>query len=166
MPGIITAIAGLVTAVTGLLLALNRIGDGGAGQSIDPQTTGASTSTPSESVDSGAEGAGDALVGSWAGTAASDGGGPFHVRLEVTSPCRLRAPCGTIAVSSTPCRGHVTLWTVRSQTYEFYVDEFTGDSSPDCTPGAGDFFERVDDGTLRYTTGYDAGIEGVLHKVG
>jgi hypothetical protein len=53
---------------------------------------------------------------------------------------------------------------VAGSTYEFDVDNFTSDSSSDCTAGGGDFFELVDEGTLRYTTDY-ADIEGVLDKV-
>ena len=82
-------------------------------------------------------GEGDALVGTWTGTALLSGGSPFDVRLDIASPCRLQEPCGTIYVSSTPCTGQVTLWTVVDGTYEFYVDDFTGDSSSGCYAGRG-----------------------------
>ena len=81
------------------------------------------------------------------------------------APCRLGEPCGTIYVSSLPCEGRASLATVVDQTYEFNVDNFTAESSSDCTPGGGDFFEVVNNSTLRYTTDY-ADIEGVLRKVG
>jgi hypothetical protein len=166
LPGILTAVAGLITAVTGLLVVLTQFVNGDAEKAEDSPATGAATSAQSPSEEKGTAGEGDALAGTWSGTAAhGNGGNRFRVRLDIASPCRLREPCGTISVSSVPCRGQVTLWKVRAETYEFYVDNFTGDSSPDCSPGAGDFFELVDDRTLRYTTDY-ADIHGVLQKVG
>jgi hypothetical protein len=166
LPGILTAVAGLITAVTGLLVVLNQIGNGDVERAKDAPTTDAPTSAQSPSSGNGNAAEGDALAGTWTGTAAQpNGDNLFRVRLDIASPCQLRKPCGTISVSSAPCRGQVTLWAVRAETYELYVGNFTDDSSPDCTPGAGDFFELVDGGTLRYTTGY-ADIQGVLHKVG
>ena len=67
-------------------------------------------------------------------------------------------------MSSTPCTGQVTLWTVVDGKYEFYVDDFTGDSTSGCYPGPGEFFELIDEATLRYTTDYS--VAGVLHKTG
>lgn len=166
LPGILTAVAGLITAVTGFLVVLTQLVDGDAEKAEEPPATGDATSMHPSLETEGTAGEGDALAGTWTGTATlGNGGDKFRVRLEITSPCRLKKPCGTITVSSTPCSGEVTLWTVRAETYEFYVDNFTGDSSPDCSPGAGDFFERVDDEKLTYTTGY-ADIRGVLHKLG
>ena len=148
----------VVLVVAAIVLALTRDDNRGSGQTPS-QTQAAETST-SETT-----GQGDALVGRWTGSARVSGGGRFDVELDITSPCRLREPCGTIFVSSLPCEGRASLATVRDRTYEFRVDDFTPESSSDCTPGAGDFFELVDDSTLRYTTGY-ADIEGVLRKVG
>lgn len=110
-------------------------------------------------------GEGDALAGSWAGTALVSGGSRFDVRLDITAPCRLERPCGTIYVSSLPCEGRASLANVAGRTFELHVDQFTPDSSPECTSGGGDFFELADDDTLIYTTDY-ADIEGVLDKVG
>lgn len=110
-------------------------------------------------------GEGDALAGSWEGTALVSGESEFDVRLEITAPCRLGEPCGTIYVSSLPCEGRVSLAAVVGRSYELDVDRFTPGSSEECTPGKGDFFELVDDNTLRYTTDY-ADIQGTLDKVG
>ena len=172
LPGVLTAVAGLMTAVTGLLVALDQVGVIGTDRTTEGSpnapTAGVKTSSPSPSASRGAggDGEGDALVGTWRGVATSaDGTDPFDVQLEIAAPCRYRQPCGTISVSSTPCTGRVTLWAVRSRTYEFYVDRFTADSSSDCSPGAGDFFELVGNGTLKYTTGYSDAV-GVLHKRG
>lgn len=168
LPGIVTAVAGLITAVTGLLVVLDQTGVIGSDSAADDATKPAVSSSlqpspsPSEQVQA-AEG--DALAGIWVGTAAPAGGSTFVVRLEIAAPCRLKEHCGTISVSSLPCHGRVTLWAVESKTFEFYVDDFTRASSPDCTPGAGDFFKLVDDGTLEYTTGY-ADVTGVLHRDG
>lgn len=168
LPGILTAVAGLITAVTGLLVVLDQLGHDDVDQAKESPTAATSVPPPSEepSEEEDAAGEGDALTGTWTGTARlGDEDRRFRVRLEIARPCRLREPCGTITVSSAPCHGEVTLWTVRARTYEFYVDDFSGSSSPDCSSGAGDFFELTGDGTLNYTTGY-ADIRGVLHKVG
>jgi hypothetical protein len=165
MPGVLTAVAGVVTAATGLLITLDQVRAGDSGPPSDGpagQVVGTSSPRPTPSEDAAAHGIGDPLAGTWRGAAASVGGGdPFDVELRVEAPCRLREPCGTISVSSAPCTGRVTLWTVSSQTFEFYVDRFTPESSSDCSPGAGDFFELRDDGTLRYTTDYSDTV-GVL----
>lgn len=151
--------AAVVLAVAVIVFAITRDDDRDSGQTT-PDTPAAETSAASETT-----GEGDALVGTWTGTALISGGSPFDVRLDITAPCRLGEPCGTIYVSSLPCEGRASLATVLDQTYEFNVDNFTGESSPDCTPGGGDFFEVVNNSTLRYTTDY-ADIEGVLRKVG
>lgn len=168
-PGVLTAVAGLLSAGTGLLVALSQIGViGGEEDDVEPNTVVEATSqspspTPSESAPSPG-GLGDTLAGSWQGVASGPGGSDeFQVVLEIVAPCHLRKPCGTISVSSAPCTGRVKLWSVTSQVYELYVDRFTADSSPDCTPGAGDFVERQGDGTLRYFTNYSDAV-GVLHR--
>ena len=150
--------AAVVLAVAVMVFALTREDDRDPGQTTS-NTPAAETSAAPETT-----GEGDALVGTWTGTATISGGSPFDVRLDITAPCRLGEPCGTIYVSSLPCEGRASLATVVDQTYELNVDNFTGESSPDCTPGAGDFFEVVNNSTLRYTTDY-ADIEGVLSKV-
>ena len=127
-----------------------------AGTSAEPDQTDAPAGTPT--------GEGDALVGAWTGTASEGKGDRFDVQLNIASPCRLQEPCGTIHVSSTPCTGQITLWTVVDGKYEFYVDDFTGDSTSDCHPGPGEFFEFIDEATLRYTTDYS--VAGVLRKTG
>jgi hypothetical protein len=167
LPGILTAVAALITAVTGLLVALGQAGLLGGGTTNDNPDAAASTSSespPAASVTT-VQGEGDALAGTWQGRAAqADGRKPFDVRLEVAAPCVLKKPCGVIAVSAAPCSGRATLWTVNSTTYEFYIDEFTAGSSPDCTSGAGDFFHLLDDGTLEYTTDY-SDVSGLLQQV-
>lgn len=175
VPGVLTAVAGVVTAGTGLLVALGQLGvigsddDGGPNAALEttssPASPGPASPSPTAPTETAAEpgaDAGDALVGTWRGTAASpDGSNSTAVQLEVLAPCRLRQACGMITVSAVPCTGRVTLWSVRGQTYELYVDKFTEDSSARCKPGAGDFFEVLGDGTLRYTTDY-SDVMGVL----
>jgi hypothetical protein len=169
LPGILTAIAGVITAVTGLLVVLNQVGlfeseKPTNGAPIAAISTSPPSSPPSATEGTAIAGEGDALTGTWRGLAGqADGKNRFNVRLEIATPCELRNPCGTISVSSTPCSGRATLWGVHSKTYEFYVDQFTAGSSSDCSPGAGDFFELLNDGTLRYTTDY-SDVVGLLHK--
>lgn len=169
LPGILTAIAGVVTAATGLLIALDQVGVIGSDSTSEDQSSTVAQATsqpPSGSVGAGDNGVGDALAGTWRGAVAGlEAAEPVEVVLAVEAPCHLREPCGTISVGSALCTGRVTLWTVRSQTYEFYVDQFTADSSSECTPGAGDFFELLDDETLRYTTDYSDAV-GVLERAG
>ena len=169
-PGVLTAVAGLLSAGTGLLVALNQVGVIGTEEDdAEPNAVVGTPSqtpspTPSASETPAAVGVGDGLAGTWRGVAAGAGSeDQFDVLLEIVAPCHLRKPCGTISVSSAPCTGRVKLWSVNSQTYEFYVDRFTADSSPDCTPGAGDFVELQGDGTLRYFTNY-SGATGILHR--
>jgi hypothetical protein len=154
--------AGAVVAlgVAALVFALTRE------QDRDPEepTTDPTSSESPVASPAGGSGEGDALAGSWVGTARVSGGDTFDVRLDITTPCRLNQPCGTIFVSSLPCEGRVSLASVAGKTFEFMVDDFTPESSSDCAPGAGDFFELADDGTLHYVTGYDD-IEGSLAKV-
>ncbi len=165
LPGILTAVAGLVTATTGLLVVLNQTGVLGSAATPDGGTeTVASVSPTSEPTATTPGAAGDRLAGVWVGTAAPADGDAFDVRLEIAAPCRVEKPCGTITVTSLPCTGRVTLRSVEADTFEFYVDNFTRGSSPQCTPGAGDYFELVGDRTLEYTTDY-ADITGELHKV-
>jgi hypothetical protein len=166
LPGILTAIGTVITAATGLLIALNQAGLMSPADSTvttstsTPATSGSTSPSPTAPTD------GTALVGTWKGTAVVPGqAGSFAVRLEITSPCRLKQPCGTIFVGSLPCSGRATLWGIRSHAYEIRTDHFTDGSAAGCTPGAGDFFRLRDDGTLRYTTGYDD-TRGVLYKTG
>jgi hypothetical protein len=143
----------IAIATIGLALALTRDDDEQGGSTPDGTASEAS-------VDPGE---GDALAGSWTGTAVGSGGTEFDVRLDITAPCRLGQPCGSIYVSSLPCEGRASLEGVAGRTFEIHVDQFTSTSSPDCTPGAGDFFELTDGGTLRYTADY-ADIEGELAR--
>jgi hypothetical protein len=177
MNGIVTGLAGLVTAGAGLLVALFQVGvlgddnEGTAPPSAEaPTSLSATTSppattspgSPSQSPDAGSQRPGATLAGTWTGLAATADGG-FDVVLTIDPSCALRKPCGSIYVSSAPCTGRVRLWDVKSTTYEFYVDRFSGDSSPDCTAGPGEFFERVDDDHLRYTTDYSDAV-GLLQR--
>jgi len=167
LPGILTAVAGVIGAVTGLLVAIDQMKtsgdvDGTADISAPASVSGSSPSSAAAS----AGGEGDALAGTWSGIASDpEKRDPFDVRLAVVAPCHLDRACGTIAVDSTPCAGHVTLVAVRGTTYEFYVDDFTADSASDCHPGAGDYFELVDAQTLTYTTDYND-TTGTLHRGG
>ncbi|HET9996696.1 MAG TPA: CHAT domain-containing protein [Nocardioides sp.] len=167
---LLTAAAGAaVVALSATLFVIARGDDRGPGQTT-PDAPAAETSAagrPAETDQTDAPtgtptGEGDALVGAWTGTASYGKGDRFDVQLDIVGPCRLQEPCGTIYVSSTPCTGQVTLWTVVDGKYEFYVDDFTGDSTSGCHPGPGEFFEIIDEGTLRYTTDYS--VAGVLHK--
>jgi hypothetical protein len=164
MPGVVTAVTGLLTAVAGLLLALGQLGVIGGNDSsaapaptpsvsLSPIGSPVSSQSPTEAVDGGNGAEGDALAGTWRGTATSSDG-DFDIELQVFAPCELRKPCGTISVSSAPCAGRVTLWRVKGPTYTLYVDKFSPDSSSDCTPGAGEYFQVVDDSHLSYSTGY------------
>jgi len=165
LPGILTAVAAVITAITGLLVALGQSGLLEGGTANDDPTAAASTPPESPATASSADAEGDVLAGTWQGRAApGDGGKVFDVRLEIATPCLLKQPCGTISVSSTPCTGRATLWTVRSTTYEFYVDEFSPGSSPDCDEGPGDLFRVLDEDTLEYTTDY-SDVSGLLHRV-
>jgi hypothetical protein len=128
---LVGATAALVLAVAAVMFAITRDDDRAVGQTTQdtpPPETPAATPTSRESE---ATGEGNALVGTWTGTASYGKGDRFDVRLEVVSPCRLQEPCGTIFVSSTPCTGQITLWTVVDRKYEFYVDDFTGGSASD-----------------------------------
>jgi hypothetical protein len=149
--------AGVVVTLVAaaLLFALTR-------DDRDPGGSASVSATPTTESPTAVAGEGDALAGSWAGTASYGAGDRFDVRLDISSPCRLRQSCGSIHVSSTPCTGRVTLWAVAEGTYEFYVDDFTAESPSDCYPGPGEFFELVD-GNLRYTTDYS--VTGVLRRV-
>jgi hypothetical protein len=178
--GIVTAVAALLTAGAGLLVALFQVGVMGddrssaappaaevtAAPSSTPPTTSPPASTPPASASASPvadlDGPGATLAGAWSGIATNSEGG-FDVELTIDPSCALRKPCGSMYVSSVPCTGRVRLWRVKSTTYEFYVDRFSGDSSPDCNAGAGEFFERVDDGHLRYTTDYSDAV-GLLQR--
>jgi hypothetical protein len=63
-----------------------------------------------------------------------------------------------------PCTSTATLWTIEpSNTYQFRLNQFTAESSPDCSPGAGEYFQLLDDGSLHYRTSYDDAV-GKLHR--
>jgi hypothetical protein len=153
---VVAGAAALALTGAAVLFATTRGDDADGRQTSSDSTDGEASDAPGE---------GDALAGSWTGTALVSGKDEFDVRLDILTPCRLGETCGTVYVSSLPCEGQVSLASVKDQTYEFGVDQFTPESSSDCTPGKGDFFELVDDSTLRYWADYDD-IEGVLRRVG
>jgi hypothetical protein len=155
----VAAIAGIVTALTGLFIAFGR--DDGGGVAGPPAAQPAQTPSPLLSV--GETLSADAIAGTWTGEASGDGGS-FEVRLVIAPGCVLDQPCGTIRVSSLPCEGDVSLYAVTARRFEFSVDNFSNASDEGCTPGAGEYLTPQDDGTLRYTTGYDRSIQGVLHR--
>jgi hypothetical protein len=107
-PGILTAVGTVITALTGLLIAVQQAG---LLNSSEPETT-ASARLASDQPTSGTTVSADGarLVGVWSGTAAATSGKTFPLRLEVTAPCLLKQPCGTIFVGSLPCTGRATLW--------------------------------------------------------
>jgi hypothetical protein len=181
MSGILTALVVLLTAGACLLFVLVQAGvfgddsSGTASPAADAPTSSSaatspsattpqssSTVSPSQSPGLGSQDPGATLAGTWSGRAAS-ADGDFDVVLTIEPTCALRKPCGSIHVSSAPCTGRVRLWTIEDTTYEFYVDRFSEDSSPDCTAGPGEFFERVDDDHLRYTTDYSDAV-GLLQR--
>lgn len=182
--GILTGVVVLLTAGACLLFVLLQAGvfgdDGSGAAAPDPgvPASPSATSTPSTTTSetaaapqssgpgspsevSGSQAA-FALAGTWTGTATS-ADGDFDVVLTVEPTCAMRKPCGSIHVTSLPCTGRVRLWTVTDTTYEFYVDQFSDDSSRDCSPGDGELFERVDDTHLRYTTDYSDAV-GLLQR--
>jgi hypothetical protein len=181
VPGMLAAVAAVITALTGVVVAANSGGGGGGDVASEVTTSSvapadstsassgvtsssASGSSAASSSGSAASGEGDALAGTWTGQAQKPGTEPYRIRLQISTPCWLTEPCGTIYVSDTPCWGDVSLKGVRGRVFELNVDRFTGRSGKGCFTGAGEFFEPRDDGTLRYTTDYDA--VGLLHKVG
>jgi hypothetical protein len=180
VPGMLAAVAAVITALTGVVVAANSGGGGGgevasdvtrssagpadANSASSGVTSSSATGSSVSSSRSAAGGEGDVLAGTWTGQARWRSEAPFRVRLVITAPCWVTEPCGTLYVSSDPCWGKVSLLGVRRGVFELSVDRFTGRSAPSCRPGYGEFFELLDDGTLRYTTDYH--VRGVLHRAG
>ena len=150
LPGMLTGAAAVVTAVTGLILALNQVGI-----FSEDEPAGVSATAASQTADE--------IAGRWIGTAASAGEDVFEISLDVSIGCTVGARCGTIAVSSVPCEGEITLESVSGEDYEFSVDNFSSDSGPTCTPGAGEIFRQSGADTLSYRTTY-APITGTLRR--
>ena len=115
--------------------------------SASPATSSAASSAPAPAI--------DALVGRWAGTARNENA-TFLVNVEIAPGCAVGVRCGTIAVSHVPCRGSLYLESAQDGDFEFRVDDFVPPSSAKCTAGAGEHLRPLPDGTLRYTTTYDA----------
>ena len=78
--------------------------------------------------------------------------------------CTLNEKCGSISVPHVPCYGDIFFYDIKQGSYEFRVDNFLTNSSSTCTPGAGDHFKLLSDGTLLYTTTYDPKANGILKK--
>jgi hypothetical protein len=106
----------------------------------------------------------DLIAGIWSGQTSQANGESFTVQLDIRTGCSLNERCGSISVSDVPCTGDLSLYAVSDGTYEFSVDDFTPDSGPACTPGAGEYLTPADDGTLSYTTGYDTSIQATLYR--
>jgi hypothetical protein len=156
VPGILTAAAGIITAVTGLIAALHQAGILGVDNKaqLQPENKPVATTTA------------DLIAGKWSGEAKEINGTFFRVDIEVKKSCTLNEKCGIISVSHVPCHGELFLHGIEKNNYEFRVDNFTNNSSSICTPGAGEHFRRLPDGTLLYTTTYDSKASGILKKMG
>jgi hypothetical protein len=148
LPGILPGAAGVVTARTGLIVALS---EAGTFPSADPPSP---ASPPSP--------AGDSIAGHRAGVGRDTQGNSFEVTAEILDGCAIGEPCGRIRVSHLPCEGQLYLYAVAGSERERSVDDFSADSSKACTPGAGELFGLLADGTLPYTTTYDPRVRGVL----
>jgi hypothetical protein len=104
----------------------------------------------------------DLIAGKWSGGAKDANGNSFQIEIDVKKSCALGEKCGSISVSHVPCHGDLFLQSVEKDGYEFRVDNFTKDSGHACTPGAGEHFSLLADGTLRYVTSYDPKATGIL----
>ncbi len=154
VPGILTAAAGIITALTGFIAALHQAGILG----VDNKAQFQSENKPVVTA--------DLIAGKWSGRAKDVNGIAFQVDVEIKRSCTLNENCGAIGVSHVPCYGELFLHRVEKDNYEFRVDNFTSNSSPLCTPGAGDHFKRLPDGALLYTATYDPTASGILKKMG
>ncbi len=159
LPGILTATAGVITAVTGLLLAFGQLGLLGDGGDEVPREQSQTLSPPGEDATAVTA---DAIAGTWSGEARQRPGGAFEVRLQIGDGCPLKERCGSISVSHVPCFGDLYFYDFVGGRYEFSVRNFSPASGDECSPGAGEYLTPLDDGTLLYTTGYDASIRGIL----
>lgn len=158
LPGILTGIAAVIGAVTALLVALFQAGVFGGGEPAAP------SGQQQVQIQAQADADADRIAGKWFGTAKDASGTSFEVKVEILESCKLEQRCGTIRISHVPCQGELFLQAIEQQDYEFGVDNFTRDSSADCTPGAGEHFRLLPDGTLLYTTTYDPKASGILHR--
>lgn len=154
IPGVLTAIAGTITALTGLIAALHQVGIVGVDKEKQPLPKNGPSLTA------------DVIAGKWSGKAKSVDGALFQVDIEIENSCVLDGKCGVISVSHVPCHGELFLHGIENNNYEFRVDNFTNNSSAMCTPGAGEHFTILPDGTLLYTTTYDPKASGILKRMG
>ncbi|HEV7754767.1 MAG TPA: hypothetical protein VGO94_02805 [Mycobacteriales bacterium] len=106
-----------------------------------------------------------AMAGRWQGTARDSAGAVFQVAVEITAPCEVDKPCGTIGVSHVPCYGQISLVGVEDDEVEFRVANFTAESNQQiCQPGAGEHFRLRPDGRLAYRTTYEPIANGTLNR--
>lgn len=152
VPGILTAAAGIITALTAFIAALHQAGILGVDNKAQPQSENKQAATA------------DLIAGRWSGEAKDVNGTFFQVGIEIKESCMLDEKCGVISVSHVPCYGDLFLHGIEKNDYEFRVDNFTNNSSYVCTPGAGEHFKQLPDGTLLYTTTYDPKANGILKK--
>lgn len=181
LPGALTATAGVVTALTGLIVALHQTGiigsDASATHGVEhpaPQASVTQSSAVSSAVESPRAPAIESpqapaielaqmpaspsvvpFAGKWKGSATDDQGHTFSISIDVAAACTPNHGCGTIDVPSVPCHGVLALAGKVQDTFEFRVDHFTKGSSSACTPGAGEHFALLADGTVLYTTTYE-----------
>jgi hypothetical protein len=104
----------------------------------------------------------DLIAGAWSGNAADGAGGHFDVVLDIRTGCGIGQRCGSIHVSSNNCTGDLSLYAINRSGYEFSVNNFSAASGPECSPGAGEYLQPLEKGSLLYTTGYNPGIRAVL----
>jgi len=154
IPGILMAAAGIITALTGFIAALHQAGILG----VDNKAQSLSENKPTATA--------DLIAGKWSGEAKNVNGTFFQVDLEIKESCMLNEKCGTISVSHVPCYGELFLHGIEKNDYEFRVGNFSNNSSSVCTPGAGEHFKQLPDGTLLYATTYDPKSSGILKKMG
>jgi hypothetical protein len=150
LPGIFTGLATIITALTGFVVALQQAGVLGVADRTQSQSKSEDITTA------------DLIVGKWSGKAKDANGTSFEIGLNVEKSCTVNAKCGSISVSHVPCYGELFLYQIEQDGYEFRVDNFTSNSSPTCTPGAGEHFTLLSDGTLLYTTTYEPKAKGIL----
>ncbi|MGH8477599.1 MAG: hypothetical protein ACRERV_09600 [Methylococcales bacterium] len=152
VPGILTAAAGIITALTGLIAALHQAGIFVGDNKVQPQPENKPVATA------------NLITGKWSGEAKDVNGTFFQVDIEIKRSCMLNEECGAISVSHVPCHGELFLHGIEKDNYEFWVGNFTNNSSSVCTPGAGEHFKQLPDGTLLYTTTYNPKASGILKK--
>jgi SAM-dependent methyltransferase len=88
----------------------------------------------------------EAMLGTWAGTAANDNGFEIDVTLSLTGPFEVGATCGSFAIPTNPCSGTFRLLSIRGETLDLQAENKQGI----CGDAASDSVELLSDGTLLY----------------